>query len=281
MTNEELKLKVINAQAKVEKKAAILWKHRQQLDKLITKGADDYAIRSKHSDIGEASKKLSEAQASLANWKEKYAEKIRQDDYLEANAPEILVKFLDDWKQRAISYYLRRYDSFIEFREELKQKERDARLEALRTLPELERAREILKGREITDSDLANLFPRRPVEAFLQDRGLEYHQIKEALSEKSDATISRMLSFRDPAERAAWLEKDIEQERRAKLLDLISRIMKVVGRITDASDLRIGPKGDINGIIVGTEGRAKIETIGAGGYNIQCFHFRTLIHEYK
>lgn len=126
MTNEDLKLKVINAQAKVEKKAAILWKHRQQLDKLITKGADDYAIRSKHRDIGEASKKLSEAQASLANWKEKYAEKIRQDDYLEANAPEILVKFLDDWKQRAITYYLRRYDSFIEFREELKQKERDA-----------------------------------------------------------------------------------------------------------------------------------------------------------
>lgn len=191
MTNEDLKLKVINAQAKVEKKAAILWKHRQQLDKLITKGADDYAIRSKHRDIGEASEKLSEAQASLANWKEKYAEKIRQDDYLEANAPEILVKFLDDWKQRAITYYLRRYDSFIEFREELKQKERDARLEALRTLPELERARELFKDREITDYDLANLFPRRPVEAFLQDRGLEYHQIKAALSEKSDTTISR------------------------------------------------------------------------------------------
>ena len=39
--------------------------------------------------------------------------------------------------------------------------------------------------------------------------------------------------------------------------------------------------GDINGIIVGTEGKAKIQTIGAGGYNIQCFHFRTLIHEIK
>ena len=281
MTREELKLKVINAEAKVEKKAAILWKHRRQLDKLIATGADDYAIRSKHRDIGEAGKKLEEARATLENWKEKYAEKIRQDDYLEANAPAILVEFLDDWKRRAIDYYLRRFDSFIEFRKELKQKERAARLEALRTLPELERAREILKDREISDCDLANLWPRKPVENFLEQRGLEYHQIKKALGEKCDGTISKMLSFRDQAERAEWLEQFIEQERRAKLLDLIARIMKVVGRITDAGDLTIGPKGDINGIIIGTEGRAKVETIGAGGYNIQCYHFRTLIHEYK
>lgn len=67
----------------------------------------------------------------------------------------------------------------------------------------------------------------------------------------------------------------------AKLLDLIGRIMSTVGTITDATALRIGPEGDINGYIEGTEGKAKIQTIGAGGYNIQCFHFRTLIHEYK
>lgn len=281
MTHEELKLKVINAEAKVQKKAAILWKHRQQLDKLITKGADDYAIRSKHNDIGEAPKKLAEARETLAKWKEKYAEKIRQDDYIKANAPAVIVEFLDDWKRRAIDYYLRRYDSFIEFRAELRKKERDARLEALRTLPALERAREIYKDREVSDYELANLWPRKPVEDFLYERGLEYHQIQKALSEKGDSMISRMLSFRDPDERAAWLDKEIEQERRAKLLDLVSRIMKVVGRITDAGDLKIGPNGDINGIIIGTEGRAKVETIGAGGYNIQCYHFRTLIHEYK
>ena len=72
-----------------------------------------------------------------------------------------------------------------------------------------------------------------------------------------------------------------KKKKRAKLLDLIGRIMSTVGTITDAAALYIGPEGDINGIIVGTEGKAKIQTIGAGGYNIQCFHFRTLIHEIK
>ena len=82
-------------------------------------------------------------------------------------------------------------------------------------------------------------------------------------------------------EREAWLEKAMEEEKRAKLIDLIGRIMGTVGTITDAAALHIGPEGDINGYIVGTEGKAKIQTIGAGGYNIQCFHFRTLIHEMK
>ena len=37
---------------------------------------------------------------------------------------------------------------------------------------------------------------------------------------------------------------------------------------------------NLNGYIIGTKGCCSIKTIGAGGYNIQCFHFRTLIHPY-
>ena len=163
----------------------------------------------------------------------------------------------------------------------LKAKERAARLEALQTLPSLEKYRELYKGRELTDYDLANLWPRRDVDAFLSERGLEYRQIQKKLREAGDQITLKLLEIHNEDEREAWLEKTMEEEKRAKLLDLIGRIMSTVGTITDAAALYIGPEGDINGIIVGTEGKAKIQTIGAGGYNIQCFHFRTLIHEIK
>ena len=281
MTQEDLKLKVINAEAKVAKRTAVLKKHREQLAKLIQKGADKFDISIKQSDIESAVDKLEEARQTLANWQAKLDERIAADDYLEANAPEILKDFLESWKQHAITYYREKRIRFIEYRKELKAQERAARLEALQTLPSLERYREIYKGRELTDSDLANLWPRKDVDAFLSERGLEYHQIQRKLNEFGDQITFRLLEIRDDQEREAWLEKAMEEEKRAKLIDLIGRIMGTVGTITDAAALHIGPEGDINGYIVGTEGKAKIQTIGAGGYNIQCFHFRTLIHEMK
>lgn len=281
MTQEDLKLKVINAEAKVAKRTAVLKKHREQLAKLIQKGADKFDISIKQSDIESAVDKLEEAKQILANWQAKLDERIAADDYLEANAPEILKDFLENWKQHAIAYYREKRIRFIEYRNELKAQERAARLEALQTLPSLERYREIYKGRELTDSDLANLWPRKDVDAFLSERGLEYRQIQKKLNEFGDQITFKLLEIRDDQEREAWLEKAMEEEKRAKLIDLIGRIMGTVGTITDAAALRIGPEGDINGYIVGTEGKAKIQTIGAGGYNIQCFHFRTLIHEMK
>lgn len=133
----------------------------------------------------------------------------------------------------------------------------------------------------MTDYDLANLWPRKDVDEFLHERGLDYYQIQKKLKGEGDGVTFRLLEIHDEQERETWLERAMEEEKRAKLLDLIGRIMSTVGTITDAAALRIGPEGDINGYIEGTEGKAKIQTIGAGGYNIQCFHFRTLIHEYK
>ena len=77
------------------------------------------------------------------------------------------------------------------------------------------------------------------------------------------------------------LSKHLSEEIKRKYDFIIERTNKIVGQITDASNLTIGSKGDLNGYIVGTRGKAHVETIGAGGYNIQIFHFRTLIKEVK
>ena len=60
------------------------------------------------------------------------------------------------------------------------------------------------------------------------------------------------------------------------VMNLIDRVTKYVGQITDYSNLFLtGPS--INGIIVGERGRVRLETILAGGWNIQCLHNRVLV----
>lgn len=281
MTKKELEAKVINAQATVAKRRAVIEKHRTQLAKMISKGADEWDIRYKRDDIDNAIKKLEEAEKVAKNWEDKLGEQISRDAFIEANAPQVIKDFLENWKANAIAYYRRDRIDFIDFQRDIWKRERDARREALNTLPELERARELYKDREPSDFDLGYLWPRKPVEEFLKERGLDYNSVREKLAARSNPITAKLVQIRDKEEREAWLEKTMEEEKKAKLADLIARINKVVGTITDASCLTIGGKGDINGFVVGTEGKARVETIGAGGYNIVCFHFRTLIHEIK
>lgn len=77
------------------------------------------------------------------------------------------------------------------------------------------------------------------------------------------------------------LEKDLMQEKDRKYDFIINRTLEIVGQITDATGLKVGAKGDLNGVIIGINGRASVKTFGAGGHNIQCFHFRTTIRPAK
>ncbi len=63
--------------------------------------------------------------------------------------------------------------------------------------------------------------------------------------------------------------------------ELVVKVTEHVGNITDVSNLRVGYDGGLNGIIIGDQGKAKVETIVAGGYNIQCRHYRCLVHKLK
>ena len=81
-----------------------------------------------------------------------------------------------------------------------------------------------------------------------------------------------------------WLDvSDKALENRAKkdsdfyVLDLIRRVTKKVGTIQDYKNLTVnGPA--INGVIIGERGSTRLETIIAGGYNIQREHYRVILH---
>lgn len=74
-----------------------------------------------------------------------------------------------------------------------------------------------------------------------------------------------------------------ERDAKALVLDLYLRVKDITGEVTDWAGVRAtqGTNGFtvLNGIVIGKEGRAKVESILAGGYNIQRLHIRVLVHE--
>ena len=70
------------------------------------------------------------------------------------------------------------------------------------------------------------------------------------------------------------------------LMNLWNRVKDIVGEATDWSGLYLTHGNEyegvtVNGIVIGTAGATKVETISAGGWNIQRHHYRTLVHAYK
>jgi len=88
--------------------------------------------------------------------------------------------------------------------------------------------------------------------------------VKEWLRQNSDLPESK-------------IQSDVEFDKKVKASVLKSKVERITGKITDAQYVSVGMNGDLNGYIEGERGRAFVQTISAGGWNIQCFHFRTLV----
>lgn len=107
--------------------------------------------------------------------------------------------------------------------------------------------------------------------------GDEYQEIRSRYSESEWYEL--------PVKTKEQIHAENDRSAKALALNLACRVQYIVGDIEDASDLRLtagnGGCVVINGIVKGATKSARVQSVGAGGWNIQRYHIRTLVHEVK
>ena len=204
-------------------------------------------------DLADAQEVLAEYQAKLIKAEEKEASR---------NVPAI-TEFLNNWKTRMTEFYNKRFSQYPAAQ---KQFEEDMKPYQMNYFQESKFRRENPEGWRTWSNE------KKRIKGLFEAR---FGCLEPYIERKYNPDTHMCDMWELDADK---LEKDLQAEWERKYDFIIDRTNEIVGKITDASNLTIGNKDDLNGYIIGTKGTAKVQTIGAGGYNIQCFHFRTLIN---
>lgn len=281
---EFLNERISKAQEKIEKKENTIVKKSALIEKklaLIEKTADeherrwlDYDVRSLTEDIERGKKEISEIRASL----DKYIEQknAELEKAASRNVPAI-INFLENWKRRMFDYYNLGLEPCYKMKAELKALVLNLRNYRYCTDEYEEALKPYSLLKDEYDEKTCGTF--EDVEFINRWGKPDKKRVKVT---EGEWEYLRPYDCYDSYEQgAAKLNADLRDEANRKYDFIIERVNAICGKITDASGLKVGAKGDLNGNIIGERGTAHVQTIGAGGYNIQCFHFRTLVHEVK
>lgn len=194
-----------------------------------------------------------------------------------------ILDFLADWKHRAFEYYragLAEY--YTEYQQLLDESDQYASMQKMPASKKdyfklMEVENQLIQHRKSFDEARKGKWEEIPKN---DPSYRKWYNDKRKVAEGKYEWLKEFFCYRTLEESLASLEKQLNREAELKYDDIINRTNKIVGQITDATNLSIGLKGDLNGFIVGTRGKASVNTIGAGGWNIQVYHFRTLIKPY-
>lgn len=235
-----------------------------------------FTIESRRRDIESVERKISDVDKSITSLTEELNAAEAAEAVISDDIPQEIKDFFEQWKQDCIDFYLRNYDEYVELSDKLRDKSYNAMIEAVKTLPAY--AQYADRAESMTRSELVNLRPYKPMADYLAERHLDRQSIDVTKNSIAAPLTLVMQRYRDPDERLDYLQRTMEHEKKQRLFDLVQRVGKIVGKITAGHNLVV-VNGEIAGIIEGEKGRASIQTIGAGGYNIQRYHFRTLVKE--
>lgn len=274
---------ITSLETHVEKTKVLINKHKTQLEKMKVRGDSDYMLRSKEENITNAERKLTGYVERLEKAVEKFDAEKALVDLIEKEAPTVLIDFTYKWKDLALDWHVHQVNEYVKLRKVLLEKQHEVLVATMKELPEYESY--FTEDGEVDISRLKNrmfYIQRNPVIAdTLRENSLDDKSVKRRLAPRTNKFTSDLVRLSTDHARKEWLEPHLERERVAKLEDLFFRIYDVTGTIVEGSSLDISAKGNLDGVIVGEKATVKVDTISAGGYNIQCFHYRTLVKPMK
>lgn len=254
-----------------EKEVEKLEKKLERIRKAEASGWEDNPYGYYESDLKWTGKHLEEAKNALEKYRADLA--VAMEKAESRNVPAIL-EFLEMWKTRCFEFYDEGLKKYYEEAETVRELSKASEKYRWGT-PEYEEA-----YKRFTDASDAFYIKRvGRFEDWEEERNGRKYRGKRKVEDGEYEYLTPYSYERTHDEAVIRLKKDLTEEANRKYDFIIERTNAIVGKITDASGLEIGAKQDLNGYIVGDKGTAKVQTIGAGGYNIQCFHFRTLINK--
>ena len=237
-----MKLKIENLKVRVENSKKKIEKLEQKIERInVALNGGKNPYYYREDDLKWALKDLEVAKGNLAKYEEALAIEINKE---KAPKIKVLVEFLERWKKQATTYYRDECKKYIETYYQFNEEEK-----------------------AITD--------------WRERRNLERQHYKK-MQQMFTNDVRNLVSFRsETSTNEKELEKMLAREVENKYDDMVYRISKVTGEIKDCEKLYIGSNGSINGFVKGEKAAAKVETITAGGYNIQCLHYRVLVKKIK
>lgn len=310
MKIDTVKNRIASTKRKIEKSKGTLERHKKQLNKLINKiteynidlnnydksspdifGTDLYILlfdyEMKLEDIENTENKVTASLNDLEKLNNILKVEIAKKDNINNVIPKCVLEYLEHWGINVKEYLVNLANEYIE----LYNKEYAVTKQELETIYKSKYVKDEYSGRYIMKE--VRMYSDEKIEEILNNNNS--YQLREASlnikskyikkfeerQTKSDLIIlSKIVSYYELINYES-LDKIIKDDIEIKKEMFVERVAATVGIIKDMIDFSIGANGEINGIAIGNKAKAKVTTIIAGGYNIQCSHFRVLVHKIK
>lgn len=260
---------------RIEGKRKEIAKLEKKLERIKKAQATNWTVNPywyNESDLRSAEKDLVKAKESLASYERELS--MEEEKANSRNVPAI-IEFLNRWKDSMYNLYKETLDACYE--EKTTIREMREKLCLLRRDAQEYKELEMEYKRIYTShcEKLRGTYEERECVGYNGRKTSRSIKVKDGIWEWA----SEFANEKNVEDALMKVDKMLKREWELKYDDIVERCNAICGQIVDASNLSVGAKGELNGFVIGSRGNASVKTIGAGGYAVQCFHFRTLIHK--